>query len=1069
MNRATSFSGSRYCRALLLLILFSARGFAQTRGTVSGYVRDSSGAILPGANITLIHQETGAKRDGTTNADGFYQILGLTSGSYALEADASGFKRYSAKGISLTVDQNARADIQMEVGAVTESVEVKAGAALVDTRSATVSGLIDDRRMVDLPLYTRNVISFASLLPGVTFVSAPANSQVTDSRNGPTVSVNGGRTNQSYVTLNGTYFVNPSRNTGLNVPPPDAVQEFRIKTVNYSAEEGRNSGAIISVITRSGSNDLHGSAWEFHRNSALNARSFFDAKKPVGHQNQFGAAAGGPAKKDKIFWFGSYEGLFDRRAASTVDAFPPTTAERAGDFSSQLTPIKNPFANNIPFPNNRIPVSLFDPAAVALLSFLPTPPSSGRLTAIGPAPTNSHLFMVRNDWTVSDKQTLFVHYYLNQTRQYAQDLAFGTNIPGWMAAELPVRNQNAGFNHTYVFSPNLLNQATVGFTRSYSARVPSTNRLNSALGINLPDYADGGGTQFSVSGRFTLADSGPGTRSSNNYDFNDTLTWNKGRHTLKFGFQALRLSYYQQFLFPPTFSFNGTRSGNTMADFLLGAYRSATINFGVTTNDATMNFLAGFVQDEFKVTPRLTLTYGLRYELPTPWVDGNDRLTGVDPRLSAQSKVVPNAPPGLLFVGDTPRGVYHADKNNFAPRFGFAWDVFGNGKAAIRGAYGIFYDTINADSTAQQNPPFSGTTTLFNGQLSNPVAGGPVPPVVPDAKNFQFVYPLSGLYTPLNLRTPYVQDWNLTLEHQVGKDISIQASYVGKQAQRLVAYRPFNAAIFQPGVDASGNPLSTLGNATQRAPFLPGIWAPTAAVLSDSFKQSYESAQFSVNKRFSNNFTVLGSYTLGKSIDNSGTNNLGPTIPNPFDLNADRGRSDYDSRHTVAISWLYTLMPSRKDMVGRIFGGWTFSAIHAIHSGFPLTFFTGDDVALDGTGEGAQHPNLVGDPARDQASRNDMVAAFFNTAAFARPNTGSYGSAGRGILSGPGFSNTDFAAAKDFRVRENGRFQVRSEFFNIFNGVNFTTVRTTMTDPRFGQVSGAGPGRNIQFGMKYLW
>jgi hypothetical protein len=1059
----------RIFTALLLVILFSASGGAQTRGTISGYVRDTSGAVLPGASVTLIHQETGAKRDVTANPDGFYQILGLTSGSYTLEAEAKGFKRYSSPGIELTVDQNVRADIQMNLGAVAESVEVKAAAALVDTRSATVSGLVDDRRMVDLPLYTRNVISFATLLPGVTFVSAPANSQVTDSRNGPTVSVNGGRTNQTYETLNGTYFVNPSRNTGLNAPPPDAVQEFRIKTVNYSAEEGRNSGAIISVVTRSGSNQLHGTAWEFHRNSALNARSFFDSQKPVGHQNQFGAAAGGPAKKDKIFWFGAYEGLFDRRAASTVDAFPPTAAERAGDFSSVSTALKNPFANNAPFPNNQIPVSSFDPAAVKLLSFLPLPPANGRLTAVGPAPVDAHLFLGRTDWTISEKQTFFVHYYFNQTKTDGQDLQFGTNIPGWMGAQLPVRNQNVGFNHTYVFSPSLLNQATVGFTRSYSARAPSVNRPNSALDINLPDYAQGGGTQFSVSGRFTLGDSGPGTRASNDYDFNDSLTWNKGRHTMKFGFQVLRLSYDQQFLFPPTFSFNGTRSGNTMADFLLGAYRSVSINFGVTTNDDTMNFVAGFAQDEFKVTSRLTLTYGLRYELPTPWVDANNRLTGVDPRLGAQSKVVPNAPPGLLFVGDVPSGIYHADKKNFAPRFGFAWDMFGNGKSAVRGAYGIFYDTINADSTAQQNPPFSGTTTLFNGLLSNPVGGGTPPPVVPDAKNFQFVYPLSGLYTPLALRTPYVQDWNFTFEQQLGKDISIQASYVGKNAQRLVAYRPFDAAIFQPGVDANGNPLSTLGNATQRVPFLPGIWAPTAAVLSDSFKQFYESAQFSINKRFSNNFTVLGSYTLGKSIDNSGTNNLGPTIPNPYNLNADRGRSDYDSRHTVAISWLYTFMPSRQGLVGRIFGGWTFSAIHAIHSGFPLTFFTGDDVALDGTGEGAQHPDLVGNPALGHASRNDMVAAFFNRAAFALPQTGSYGSAGRGILSGPGFSNTDFAAAKDFRVRENGRFQFRGEFFNIFNEVNFTTVRTTMTDPHFGQISGAGPGRNIQFGVKYLW
>ena len=429
---------SQLCVVCTLLFVVSSAVFGQTKGTISGYVTDRSGGMIPNAKVSETEERTGAKREVVTNETGFYQFLALGPGNYTIQAEAPNFKRYESTGVVLSIDQNIRVDISMEVGAVAESVSVTADAAVVDTRSSAVANVVDDRRIIDLPLQNRNVIGLAALLPGVAQVSAPSNSDLTDSRSGPTITVNGGRRNQNYETLNGTYFNNPSRNTGLNVPPPDAVQEFRIQTSNYSADSGRNSGSIVNVATRAGTNDLHGAVWEFHRNSALNARSFFQGPLPAQHANQFGAAAGGPIIRDKVFIFGAYEGLRDRRAANTLTAFPPSAAERAGDFSGLPVQLKNPF-DGTNLAGNQIPANLIDPVAQNLLSFVPVVAPGSRLISVAPAPRNSNLGMLRNDWTLSQKQTLFVHYFLNQNDISGTDLQYGTNVPGWMSRSQTTR------------------------------------------------------------------------------------------------------------------------------------------------------------------------------------------------------------------------------------------------------------------------------------------------------------------------------------------------------------------------------------------------------------------------------------------------------------------------------------------------------------------------------------------------------------------------------------------------------------------------------------------------------
>ncbi len=651
-----SFHSVRMIRLGILAVVLCAGIQGQVRGTISGYVRDSSGAVIPSAKVDLVSEQTGARREAATNAEGFYQFLGLTPGTYTMEVSSGSFKRHQNRAINLELDQNLRSDIQLEVGAVNESVQVTGSATAVDTRSATLSTVVDDRRVVDLPISNRNVMGLAALLPGVTQVSSPSNSDVTDPRGGPTLTVHGTRADQFYQSLNGTYFNNPSRNTALNVPPPDAVQEFRIQTSNFSAESGRNAGAIVQVVTRSGTNALHGALWEFHRNSALNARSFFDGVKPKQHQNQYGASTGGPIRRDKIFLFGAYEGIRDRRAASDVTAFPPTAAERAGNFSTLQKPLMNPYTGQ-PFPNNQIPQSLIDPAAQKYLSYLPVPGPDGKVIAVAPAPRNSDLGMLRNDWNLTSKQTLFGHYYISQN-EISNALPYSTNIVGWMTQTQFLRNQNAGLGHTYILQPTLINQLTLGYTRSFSQDAPQQTVTNSSLGINMPDYNTGGGAaQINVSGRFQLRSQNPRKYISNNYDLNDTLSWVKGRHTFKFGFQALQLSWFQTFLSPPAFTFNGTRTGDPVADFLVGSYRTLAITYGVRVNDSFSRYYGAFAQDDFKVTSRLTLSLGLRYDLPLPWKDKADRINTIDPRPGVQSRVVPNAPPGMLFVGDLARGL----------------------------------------------------------------------------------------------------------------------------------------------------------------------------------------------------------------------------------------------------------------------------------------------------------------------------------------------------------------------------------------------------------------------------
>jgi hypothetical protein len=1088
-------------------LLLGAPLAAQFTGTISGFVTDPSGAAVPNATVTATLTAQNASRTATSNSEGYYVFNAMPPGDYQMSVEASGFQKLVRSDLTLATNQNLRVDLAMQVGQLTETVQVTATAPLVDTRSPALASLVDDRRVVDLPINGRNVIGLARLMPGVLSVNAPQ--QLSDARSGPIMNVNGSLDTQNLFTFNGGIFINPSRNTGMNYPPPDALQEFSIQTQSFSAEYGRNAGSQVNVVSKSGTNQFHGSLWEFLRNDNFNARNFFASRRPAQNQNQFGAAAGGPIVRDKLFVFGSYQGLRDRREAATTNLDVPSEAERSGDFTRLSRTLTNPtdtltgrpFADTSGRPcvqGNVIAASCISPVARALLPMIPQSPS-GPVTVFDPQPRNGDMGMIRTDWHQSTRQVISSHVYVDRNRLDRPVLRAG-NIPNYSGGFVTQQTTMATINQTYTFSPAVLNQASATFLRSASLSNADRSVPHSEIGVNMPFYAESGRLGVSI-GNISFSTGGRTLFVSNNWQFRNQTNWIRGRHNLKFGGEWLHLTFLQIFLGQTAMQFNGSRTGDPVADFLLGAFRSVSGGFGVRTNDNIQDAPSLFFQDEFKAHPRLTLNFGLRWEPMFPWVDRWDRLTSLAAiGTNVRSTRFPDAPPGILFAGDpgVPRTISGPDKNNFAPRIGFAWDVTGNGRTSVRGSYGIFYDAVKADAVSQEGAPWAGNFQIFDGRAENPFAsvGQTPPPVFPAERGWgcsaaaafpgvqcaYFPVPVAGLFVDSNLKTPYIQSWSLTVERQLRHDVMVQSSYLGKIGTKLDGWRNFNPARYVPD-PLTGAPPS-LQNVNNRVIIAPGILAPNVTWLETSFRSWYHAWQTQVTKRFARGISFNAAYSLAKSIDYMSTNIFNRRLDNPFNARDNRGRSDFDRRHQFVASWLWS--PGRVFSGGipeAVLGGWTFTGIHNLQSGAPFTVRMGDDVAQDGSGS-RQHAMLrpgAGPVTREHSSREDMIAKFFNTDAFVPTNQvprGVYGDSGRNIISGPGFSITDFSAIKDFAISEPVRMQFRAEFFNLFNQVALGCRETTggCNDPdatvnsrTFGQIRSAGPPREIQFALKLIW
>ena len=1049
---------------LLLCVLFVVpAAFAQGTGTIHGTVKDPSGLAIPGAAVKATLESRGTQRTATTDTRGDYVLLLLPIGDYAIQAEAQGFKAFRQERVTLNANENVRVDAQLAVGSLSESVSVTAEAPLVDSRSSTVGTLIDPRRVLDLPINGRNVIALAGMLPGVTGVSAPQT--FTGDRSGPTVSVSGSRTTQNLFLFDGAPFNAVFRNTGMNYPPPDALQEVKVLTNSFSAEYGRNAGSIFNVITKSGTNDLHGSLWEFLRNHKLNARNFFaPSQKPQLIQNQYGAAAGGPIRKNRLFVFGSYEGLRVRPSALNTAAFPLTAAERGGSFAGGAA-VRDPLTGQ-PFAGNQVPTSRFDPVVNNVFSknLMPLPNRpDGQLVDTFATPEDNDSALVRVDYS-RGRHTSEARYNYS----LAKAVDYGGNVPSYLPLRREAINHSATIGDTFAILPSLLNQVRISFTRM-TPNILNTNPLHiSELGSNFPMIGSAKiPPVLDISGRVTLGNGSAVDAElvNQSFGFTDSVNWSRNAHTVKAGFELLKLRYANRSYWQAmgSFTFNGQIAGNPAADFVLGKSQNMVVASPLLQQDGKQTNVYYYIQDDWKILPRLTLNLGLRYELPLPWVHPNDYWGTFRP--GQQSQVVRTAPLGMLFPGDpgVPRGLVQTDKNNFAPRIGFAWDPFGKGRTSVRGAYGIFYDALNANIIQNNSQPFRYSFTIPTPfSLADPFRGAAPIPLTTNLSNPQFLGVQQIVYPDPDMRTPYTQQINFNVQHEVARNLVVQVGYAGKLGRKMLIGYETNPGIYRPG--------ATLSNIDQRRIIQP---FGKTAVHAANTNASYHALQVEANKRFGHGFSFQGAYTFSKSIDYTSSISESGGVPYVFDLGTEKGLSNFYAKHIGSFSLIWDLprLKSSAALLRAVAGGWQVNGLYSYRSGQPMNVTTGTDGALSGTSN--QRPSSVGkaELAGDR-SRADKILAWFDRAAFAAPATGTYGNLGRNALLGPVSAATNFGAFKNFALpwKEGLRLQFRSEFFNVFNSVNLGTPNTALNaGTRMGRITGAGGARVVQFALKALF
>lgn len=1065
--------------ALFSILVASAASVAAqvTTVTISGTVSDSAGAALPNAQVTAINTETNFSRTATTDSSGQYSIQFLPIGLYRLEVSASGFKKFVQSGIVLEINRNARIDPALEAGAVTETVSITGDAPLVETNNATLGQTTNNEEITRLPLVNRDVYTLLELTAGV---DSTTNSNIFGSPAQTTTvngSANSGGGTVNYY-LDGGSNTNGLRNTGNSLPNPDAVQEFRVITNSYSAEYGRFAGGVVDVVTKSGTNQWRGSLFEFIRNDALNAGRWTPGistlRKEVLRRNQFGGSFGGPVIRDKTFFFVSYSGLRQRRPVFSNTGLPTTQAERNGVFSSRIKdPAKTGACTATDqtacFPNNTIPTNRFDPVAVRIMNeWIPLPNlPNNAYEAQQTRPLDTDEIQIKMDHALTSAHQLAGSYFF-QTGSDIERLR--GNLP-WVDRAFTWKQHNINLGDTWTISPTMINQFRITYVRLFGGRLNLPEKALGDYGSKFNVQGPKTLPQIEIAGRVTLgvAIGGP-VGGSNLYQIRDVFSWTRGSHNLKFGGEAslekliqdTTLNNYGIF----RFNSNNTRgTGNAMADFLLGLPLNFNQDAPITKIDSGW-YTGLFIQDDFKIHPRLTLNLGLRYDLQLPLKDPLDRkLTFVQGR---QSKVVPNAFPGMLFPGDEGigRGIVAADKNNFAPRIGLAWDPAGDGKTAVRAAFGVFYGSMGGNmwNGTADNQPFSIRQQFTNpGTLTDPYIfqpGGVSPfPYSYSPNNIRFILPAAIGGPSLDFRIPYVYQFNLTVQRQLTKDLGVTAAYVSTLGHKFRLNRDNNYPVFRAG--------ATTGNVNARRPILPGQLG--AITLIESITNSaYHGLQLTAEKRLSRNFSFKAFYTFGKALDSAGSqSDTSDSVQNFNNIAAERGRADSDRRHNFVLSgiWRSNYFKDKNPFARHLLDGWSLSAIVTMRSGRPLTITNGSDANVDGNNN--DRANLIGDPVLDHnRSRSEVVARWFNTAAFAQTPVGTDGTAGRNIIDGPGLKNVDLGIFRDFNLTERFRLQFRAEATNALNIVNLNNPVTSRNSSQFGQIRDARTMREVQLGLR---
>lgn len=1103
----------------------------QITGNIHGTIVDPSGAVVDGATVTARQIETGLTRTAVTDRGGNYVLVELPVGHYRLEIAARGFVKYIQEGISLDVNETATVPVRLRVGSETQQVDVKADAALVQNTISSLGETVMRHEILDLPLDGRNFSQLGVLQPGVVPLTPGLLEAGGPARENEGYAVDGQRPESNNFLIDGADNVSSVDGGFVLKPPIDAIDEFHIMTHNANAEFGRNTGSTTNIITRSGTNSFHGAVWEFLRNDAMDSSDYFTRSIQPLKQNQFGATFGGPIIKDKTFFFGYYEG-FRNRQGESVPATVPSPAERQGNFGELCSNIQGDSFNQAsgmcvnaqgqPDPNGQLtffgtPVPFnqmttftpIDPVAAKVLPFFPLP-NSGANTFIATETkqeTNNQ-FGVRVDHYLAKADTLNFRYMYSSGPTTDPLSPVGANVPGFPVGEYD-RAQNLVSQETHVFSAHTIGVARFSFLRNaFLLDEHLNNESPSSLGFQYsPTLPVAAGPPFiQIGGYASVGDpiTGPRYTYQNTFDLSGSLSWIRGRHELKFGggYRRDQINALQGIATNGFFVFAGIPSAagfiynDGFANYLSAnpvVFLQGGGNFGREIRDRALD---AYAQDTYKVNNRLTLNYGLRYELPFPATENHNEVNLFVP--GAQSTAVPTAPAGLLYPGDrgVPAGLIPTQETGFAPRVGVASDPRGDAKTVISAAYGIFYEPYYTGEGGPLQDPVSAPPYLKTEQIGFPVNSFANPFYSPNPFGQAFPEPMTLLVNARNLRLPYAQDWNLNVQRSLGEDWLLQIGYVGTTGVHLPRFIEGDPAIFVPGVDSSGNPISNENNVNQRrlhsgctlAQPNNCVYASVGEIASIA-NSSYNALEASLRKRFSHGLSFLASYTFSKSIDDVSSFNItgsasqpvageNDLAQNPFNLAAERGRSMFDARNRFVLSyqWNVPFWNHPTNWYQSVLGNWQFNGIATLMSGTPFTVFDSNDVSLQGqapeiTGFSANRPNLVGNPNHGPRTAQEWfkVSAFQQLQPDPLGRFQVFGDEGRNVVQGPRYMNWDFSAFTNIRVSEAKEFQFRGELFNILNHTNFRLPVSDISSPNFGQIQQDVGPRVIQVALKFLF
>jgi len=1119
--------------ALCTILLCASVRAQETTGSIRGTILDPSGATISGASVIATQIETGLQRTATTDSGGAYIIIALPVGHYRVEAEAKGFQKLSRDRVTLDVNQNANVSFHLVLGGSSYQVEVNSDASIIESTATALGKTVQEREILDLPLNGRNFTQLGVLQPGVVPITPGLATAGGSLREGQAYSVNGQRPESNNFLIDGADNFNGVDGGYVMALPVDAISEFRILTHTANAEFGHSTGSTTNIITRSGTNNYDGALWEFLRNDAFDAKSFFAQSVEPLKRNQFGGTFGGPIKREKTFFFLYYEGLRNRQGETTV-ATVPSIAERGGDFSELCGPaprftfnaggvctdatISDPVNNPGKFadPNHQIynvfvppgtqPQPLLfnklpgiNPISQNILAFYPLPNvGNNTFVTTQSKPQNGDQFGVRFDHYLTPKDTLNFRYSFNQGNVTDPLSTSGANVPGFPVGE-DQRAQNFVATETHTFSPSLVGLVRFSFLRNKFLFDEHINHIDLAsLGFQYsPSLEEASGPPFvQVAGFASVGDPITGPRNSyqNTFDLNGSFTWIRGHHELKFGggYGHDQINVLQGIATNGFFVFVNAPFTNPFASFLIGQpifFLQGSGDFGRGLRGNNLN---AYAQDTFKITSRVTLNYGLRYELPFPYTEIHDRQNLFEP--GVQSVVHPEAPAGLVYPGDpgVPRGLIQTKKDAFAPRIGLAWDPTGSGKWRVTSSYGIFYDPFYTGQGGPLQDPISAPPFLQTAQINvpnfaNPYAGLPAPVN-------GFTQPMTLLVLNKDLMLPYAQDWNLNLQRAFGNDWLFEAGYIGTKGTHLPRFIEANPTTFEPGDSPQDNSdRRRLFSGCTRGSTNPCTFSSVGEIAGTT-NSIYNALQASLKKRFSHGLSFLGSYTYSKSIDDVSSFNItgsasqstageNDLAQNPFDLGLERGRSMFDARHRFVLSYQWTLpyFANAEGWKRQVLGGWQVNGITTFMSGTPLTVYDSAGVSLQGgapeiSGFPSDRPNVIGDFTKGTCPNGASAGTpdcWISPNGFQRldPNTqlGQFGDAGRNIAQGPGFQQWDFSALKNFRITEGKTIQFRGELFNIFNHANFGLPQNDLNSPNFGQIQTSQPGRLVQFALKFLF